>query len=276
MRTARDWRPELHPRDPFGKFTDDGADPDWMALADPAVLDRFLHMQKRRERRARAYAALTTLDSGGKARTTTTPLGGGAAGQAAHDAVPAGLYKPGTLTREQHDALAVYETGWCMVINGVLRGDKLAEASDEDRATIGHLDDAMDASRLTEPIEAHRGLFNASSLFGDRIELNLEGFSWQEKAYSSTTTDEAITDQFLVKNAATGGLDEFGDNVRMVVRVAAGLGALQTSTATEGSDTNGPQAEITLQRNTRWTVVTDRGYDADGVRVLEVAVDRGD
>jgi hypothetical protein len=121
-------------------------------------------------------------------------------GQAAHDIVPKGLLKRGSMTENQRRAVKTYETGWFTVINGFLR-DKLWGDPDykTEERDIGRMDSAMDESVLPQPIQTWRGIRNADRLFGDKIHQDLTGFSWQELGYGSTTTLESITDQFMLQ-----------------------------------------------------------------------------
>jgi hypothetical protein len=196
-------------------------------------------------------------------------------GQAAHDSVPKGLFKRGTMTPEQRKSLKTYESGWFVVINGFLRSVRWGEPdyADEER-DVNRIDSAMDGSVLPEPIEGWRGLFNARSIFGDRFDNDLSGFAWEDKGYGSMTTDESIIRTFItgLKADENPNAKPVPDSVKMKVRVSAGVKALETSTHTQGSEANGPQAEITLQRDLEWKVVKDNGKDAEGVRHLEVEV----
>lgn len=194
-------------------------------------------------------------------------------GQSVHGAVPSGLYKPDTLTLQQEDALKNYETGAYKSINGYLRKEGATNDPFEKSAAkyIPIIDSAMDNSKLTSPIEVYRGMYNSQDLFGaDNLSGDLSGFVWQEKGYGSTTSNKAVADGYKLE-------DEFnhpkykGGNVQMLVRVPAGVKALQTSTWTQGSTANGAQAEITLERGLKWKVVKDNGY-VNGIRQLEVEV----
>lgn len=277
-------------------------------------------------------------------------------GDQAHDAVPKGLYKPGTMTAKQRKSLQTYETSWSMVINDFLRKKMWGDPDyAEEEQFIADIDSAMSESILPSDIEAWRGLFNARNVFGDRFDNDLTGFSWQELGYGSITTEEkitkvffsaetlddrirkayldiaqpgelaslsrlreklsdvpredldakikemlftqkialesdpnriAITDRSRAASIRLGGEDLHfiniyenklnfdSENVRLKVLVEAGVQAVQTSTHTQGSKANGPQAEITLQRDAIWKVVKDHGIDSEGVRRLEVAISR--
>lgn len=200
-------------------------------------------------------------------------------GRAAHDIVPKGLWKRGSLTPKQRAAVKVYETGWFAVLNGFLRGgSKIQDDIDKKSAkTIEDIDSAMDGSVLPAPIQTWRGMLNSRVIFGDRFDHDLTGFSWNELGFGSTTTDWWNTRSFLAgEGAAMIGTEpraEFvGQDTRMKVHVMAGVKALEISTDEKGSVSNGPQDEIALQRNTIWKVVKDSGFSDKGTREIEVEV----
>lgn len=194
-------------------------------------------------------------------------------GDEAHAIVPKGLFKKGSMTPDQRSALKTYESGWFMVIQGFLRRKRWGQEDyqDEERY-VNRIDSAMDESVLPQPIQAWRGLFSARTLFGDRLDKDLSGFSWKELGYSSVTTEEKIVNLFT-SGSPDPNAKPVADSVKIKLHVSAGIKALETSTSTTGSKTNGPQAEITLQRDLKWTVVKDNGIDAQGVRLLEIQVD---
>jgi len=280
-------------------------------------------------------------------------------GQAALDAVPKGLFKRGSMTPKQREALKTYESGWFVVINNRMRdGRPVEDAIDrKDEATIALIKEAMEGSITESPIQGWRGMYRSQMLFGDRLGHDLTGFKWHDKGFGSITVNEKITDKFNVeesyenqikrafkeladqpnelislarlrdklpnisredldrklleldrsgkiqlesdphrialtdraKAAAIflGGEDmhliaideknlEIGPppNVKMVVHVGPGVGALVTSDFEKGSKENGALAEITLQPDLQWSVEKDNGYDQSGIRQLEVRVDR--
>lgn len=195
-------------------------------------------------------------------------------GEAAHASVPKGLFKRGTMTPQQRKSLQTYETGWFMVIQDVLRRKRMDDPDKADEVKhIANIDAAMDESILPQPIQTWRALFMSELLFGDRLKSDLTGFTWEELGYSSTTTNEAMTRVFMTGQPDNLNAKPVDNSVKMVVRVASGVKALETSTSTKGSKTNGPQSEITLQRDLVWKVVKDNGIDPEGVRHLEVEVD---
>jgi hypothetical protein len=192
-------------------------------------------------------------------------------GDDAHRVVPKGLFKRGTLTPKQRKELKTYESGWFMVINGFLRRSLWGDPDykrDEETATV--VREAIRESILPEPIQTWRGMFQAKSVFGDSWDNDLTGFSWDDLAFGSTTTDEKIVDLFNLKQESRN--PALAGDVKMKVYVPAGVGALETSTSTKGSAANGPQAEITLQDGLTWKVIKDNGFNSEGVRQLEVSV----
>lgn len=195
-------------------------------------------------------------------------------GDDALNSVPKGLFIRGSLTPKQRKELKTYETGWFIVINTWIReGLKIVDSIDNQTArTVAEIDGAMDGSVLPSPIQTWRGMYRSRLLFGDRLDHDLTGFEWKEEAYGSTTTVESITDKFRSDPKDNG--DQHGENVHMTVHVPAGIKGLQVSTATKGSEENGALAEIVLERGLKWRVRKDNGYDAAGVRQLEIEVDR--
>jgi hypothetical protein len=180
-------------------------------------------------------------------------------GDSALDSVPKGLPKPGSLTTKQRNAFKTYESAAFLGLNGFLR--RRTEISDKSEArtaaTIAEIDSAMDGSVLPNHVEAWRGISNADRLFGDALTGDLTGFSWEELAYSSTSTEESVAREFIV-----------GDNGILIrVLTPAGTKAVQIS---ESHDHN--QAEILLARGTAWKVVKDHGMGPSGKRVIDVEV----
>lgn len=197
-------------------------------------------------------------------------------GEAAHEIVPKGLFKRGSMTPQQRKSLKTYESGWFMVINGFLRKKRQGDPDYAQEALdVERIDSAMEESVLPQAIEGWRGLFSSRVLFGDRLDKDLTGFSWRELGYGSITTNEDIVRTFITgfNNVENPNAKPVPDSVKMKVRVSAGVKALETSTHTKGSKENGPQAEITLQHDLDWKVVKDNGIDAEGVRQIEVEID---
>lgn len=194
-------------------------------------------------------------------------------GEDAINSVPKGLFKRGSMTPEQRAGLKVYNTGWFAVINGALRDDNRWDDPEyaKEVRDIGRIDSAMDGSLLPRDIQVWRGMFHSTTVFGDRYDHDLTGFSWEDKAYGSTTADERIIDDFHVSDTESPRFK--GQNVKMKVTVSAGTKALASSTFQKGAEGKQSQAEITLQRGVKWKVVKDNGYDENGIRQLEVRAD---
>lgn len=142
-------------------------------------------------------------------------------------------------------------------INKFLRGQMDAgDASDRLPGWISGLDAALGASVLDREVVVYRGMANASTLFGDRLENDLTGLEWLEQAYVSTSALERRTQAFL-----TGPKGK----VLLRILVPKGVGAIEASP-------ENAEAEILLRRGLKMRVVKDNGIDDDGVRRLDVEV----
>lgn len=194
-------------------------------------------------------------------------------GQEAHDSVPKGLYKEGTLTPEQTKEVKKYETGWSMVINDYMRSKKQGDPDYEDEAkTVDAIDSAMKDSALPKPIQTWRGMLNSKIVFGEQYNSDLTDFEWHDLGYGSTTTNRNLAKEVFTLNGKESSSPSLHGDVVMKVNVPAGVKALQLSTDTQGSKVNGPQSEITLQHGLIWKVVKDHGVSPEGIRELEVSV----
>lgn len=183
-------------------------------------------------------------------------------GDQALNSVKKGLPIRGSLTIKQRNALKEYESAAFQSINGNLRRGTLDE-SPRAKEFVTRINSAMDESVLDNPLELWRGMGDARKLFGDSLDGDLSGFSWQELAYSSASTEERVAKSFAVGAS---------DNQNVVIRLLtpAGIKGLQIS----GSD-QGNQAEILLQTNTSWRVTKDYGVDSRGVRRIDVEISEG-
>lgn len=195
-------------------------------------------------------------------------------GQAAHDIVPKGLFKRGSLTPAQRKEIKTYESGWFVVLNGFLRRNRWGNPEyARDQKTIEVVKSAFDESVLPEPIQTWRGMFNAKLVFGDSWDGDLTGFEWDDLGFGSTTTDRKIAQELFTLQGAASRNEEAQGDVVMKVFVPAGVKALELSTSEKGSKANGPQAEITLEDGMTWKVVKDHGFNPEGtIREIEVEV----
>jgi hypothetical protein len=183
-------------------------------------------------------------------------------GEQALDSVRVGLPRRGSLDRLLRTALRAYESTGFVIINGFLRRGGVVQDNFDRRTKldVDRIDQAMDKSVLGQDIQVWRGLTRAEKLFGDRLAGNLEGYEWQELAYGSTSTDEAVADQFMVPVPGS-------EMVKMRVLVHGGIKANVISLGGLG------QSEVMLQRGTRWRVIKDRGrHPTKGYRLLDVEV----
>jgi len=144
-------------------------------------------------------------------------------------------------------------------INAHLRGTRMPygyEASDVE-PVIARIDEAMAASPLAVDIAVHRGVLDASQMFGARLNGDLTGLEWHEEAYVSTTAREAKARAFASSSASAP----------MVMRILAPAG-------TPAVEASGMQleAEVLIGRGQRLRVVADHGRDPQGVRHIDVEV----
>lgn len=189
-----------------------------------------------------------------------------ASGQDALDAPTFGLdrravARPKAFTQAMADSLSGYQGSDFANINRRLRGQPLksgllnAALTD---AAVADIDAAMAASTLARETLVYRGVEDARTMFGARLDGDLTGLEWREDAYVSTSADRAMAEGF----AATLG------NSGLVMRILTpkGTGAVQVSGLKL-------EAEILLRRGMRFRVIRDRGRSpVDGLRHIDVEV----
>lgn len=258
-----------------GETTDDGADVR-VELMKLRVSDLQSRMRERglkpgRLRKSQLVDALvadeTGADGSGNSPTDAeTPPGSPAGGSSvqgvgvdALTAVPKGLHRPDSgLNAAAAAALTEYQDGaqpGFRGINDTLRGGKGSEAA---QSAIDGIDSAMASSLLGQDTVTYRGVRNARTMFGERLDGDLTGLEWREDAYVSTTVDESALDTFA--NRASR------DPVRMRIVVPAGTGAVDLSDPADPSE-----QELLLDRGHIFKVVADRGM-VGGVRQIDVEV----
>ena len=166
--------------------------------------------------------------------------------------------RPAEFTAEMSAAVYKYSGAEYAAVNNHLRGVMLPFGYSPADVTplIADLDRAMAASRLDRDVVVHRGVLNASKLFGSRLSGDLTGMVWREDAYLSTTTRarDALT-------FAAGG------SFQLVMRILAPKGA--PAVQASGADA---EAEVLFGRGRRLRVVADRGIGPRGARYLDVEV----
>jgi hypothetical protein len=148
-------------------------------------------------------------------------------------------------------------------VNASLRGQ--SQATDKAKETIEKLDAVMERSKLTEDVGVYRGLENGRKLFGDSFDGDLTGVEWKEKAYSSTTVNEDVADDFIGADSEDNDdLDpsELGP-MKMRIVLPKGTPAMQASDVDD-------EAELIVGRNSNFRVIKDNGEDDSGVRVIDV------
>jgi hypothetical protein len=172
-------------------------------------------------------------------------------------AAPSGLGRTATrLNRQQRETLHDYQGTLYYGINGQLhRGEVDLPFADR----IGHLDEAMDGSALTNDVVVYRGVRDGTEAFGDRFGKDLTGAEWTERRFVSTSGSERVARDFTYEGASTE------HTTPTVMRLL-----VPKDTKGVALD-NANQVELLLQRGLRMRVVTDHG-DVDGVRRLDVEV----
>jgi hypothetical protein len=196
-------------------------------------------------------------------------------GDAAMDIVPKGLFKKDTLNAKQIKGIRAYETSEFRTVNEYLRSGKLIDPeATGNTGYVSRIVDAMDSAHsesvLDQAIQVWRGMYTSRQLFQDSFDGDLTGFSWKELGYGSTTAKESVAHDFMVLTSENPKYK--GQNVKIRVNIPAGVKAVQISSSTEGSPTNGAQAEINLQRGLTWRITKDHGWHPDGYRLLDAEV----
>jgi phage portal protein BeeE len=148
------------------------------------------------------------------------------------------------------DALSMYRGDYYVVINDDLRANDW-EGSDSEW-TIRTIDTAMENSKLTQDVMVHRGVKDMSLFRGVNTDESLVGLEYIEDAYSSTTADKAVTEEFWAPGGAIINL-----------RVPAGVGAIQLSDFGPPPEPGHErpvtdEAELLLQRGLRVRITGDR------------------
>lgn len=208
-----------------------------------------------------ATARPTPVAPAPRPRPYAERLAAAATGQDALDAPELGLSRR-PRPEEHADSLRAvnkYTGQEYDAINKHLRGQRLPfgyESSDVIPIIAG-IDQAMAASRLTRDITVHRGILDATAMFGDRLNGDLTGLDWREDAYLSTTAKDSIAGRFASSSAPAP----------LVMRILAPAG-------TPAVEASGMQleAEVLLARGRRLRVVADHGRDSRGVRHVDVEV----
>jgi hypothetical protein len=196
-------------------------------------------------------------------RTFTNRFAEAAKEQAALDAVPLGIERrprPESFTQDMVRGLNRYTGRWFEPINQLLRGQKLDDESERDRAAemIGQIDPAFELSKTKQEAVAYRGISDGSALFGDRLNGDLTGMEWKEEAYVSTSALQRRISPFLRGRKGS-------TPVQMRLLIPEGTPAI------EGSPFNA-EAEILLGRGRNLRIAKDNGVDANGVRQIDVEV----
>lgn len=167
------------------------------------------------------------------------------------------------------------------------------EFNESNAARVAEIDKTMAASPLAEDVVVERIVRFGASVFGDEAyygELNLkntddfdeqdalydrwvagerpslEGMSWTERGYSSTTADPKVAEDFGGRWRSANSPGE-GEPIIFRMLVPKGTGAVQLAEM-------GHAAELLLEHDLTMTVVADHGVDTDGYRRLDIEVSK--
>lgn len=226
-------------------------------IARRADLLRRLPGAREAARRQRAYD---------KARASA------AAGQDALDAVPRRLtLAPPKLepkppwaddqVSESERALVWYRGSGYEDINAWLRG------GDPDHDQIRAIDRVMDASKFTRAVLAYRGIRKPTLVFGAAWnDVDITGLEWEDTAYVSSSVDARVAANF-----AAGGKPP------VVMRIVTPAGAPAVRLSDLAPPDRSPmgireEAELLNKHGIKYRVVADHGYDAGGIRHIDVEV----
>jgi ADP-ribosyltransferase exoenzyme len=162
--------------------------------------------------------------------------------------------RPAEFKPEWAVAVNRYSSTRYEIINGFLRGQDFEGSRERAEGWVRNLDEAMEASPLRRDTLLYRGIQDASTLFGDRLDGDLTGLEWEEQAYVSTSALERRTKAFLT-----------GQGKRVLLRILADAGTPAIEVSPENAE-----AEVVLRRGLQLRVVKDHGIRPDGVRILDV------
>jgi hypothetical protein len=160
------------------------------------------------------------------------------------------------------EALAWYASHGYRHVNDGLRND--THIGSPDAGTIHAIDEAMNVSKLTRPVVVHRGV-QSVAVFGQGDRADLTGVEFVERAYSSTTADPVVADEF------------YGDGGGAILNilVPAGVGGIQLSRfgpkpPPGGYRPDSEEAELLIDRDLTYRIVGDR--IVDGRRHLDAEI----
>jgi hypothetical protein len=161
---------------------------------------------------------------------------------------------------DQRQGVNQYTGSWYRSINIFLRTGHAPDPENLDtiRTYISGLDSAMKASKMEQEALVWRSVHNAQMIFGDRLKNDLTGLEWGEESFVSTSALRERTKLFLAGPTAK-------NRVQMRILVPAGTHAVEAS----GTST---EAELLIDRKTRFRVVRDNGIDENGIRQIDVEV----
>lgn len=166
---------------------------------------------------------------------------------------------PESQQRDLMLAVLAYGGGGHDDINAVLRDGKVRGSRPVAEADIKKVDTVMSHSPLARDVVVFRGIQDGRTVFGDAWQGDMTGVRFREPAYSSTTADPRIVDDFID--------DRDPAPVELRIRVPAGTHAINLSGY---GDEHIDEAELLLDRGLSFRVVADT--TARGRRHLDVEV----
>lgn len=233
--SRKDWNPALHPRAP-------GGEGGGRFVSSPGGAGSFAD---------KIAGALTEADA-----LTAAPV------HMVVDHDKGKLTLAGVPEPQQRDLLLgvlAYSGGTHDDINAVLRGGAVRGSRSSAEADIKKVDMAMSHSPLSHDVVTYRGIQDGRAVFGDAWEGDMTGVRFREPAYSSTTADRRIVDDFIDNRDPAP--------TEMRIHVPAGTNAINISGY---GDDHTDEAELLLDRGTSFRVISDT--TGRGRRLLDVEV----
>ncbi|MBB5081367.1 phage minor capsid protein [Nonomuraea endophytica] len=145
--------------------------------------------------------------------------------------------------------------------------NKRLRENDPDHSQIRDIDKVMPLSELKKTVLSYRGIRDTKAFGSAWDDVDVAGLEWIDLSYASTTVDLRIAERF-----AAGG----DPPVIMRIVTPPGVSAIRLSDLAPPDRAPDPgtkeEAELMHQRDIKYRVVTDHGFDERGIRQLDVEV----